>query len=77
MPEIKNSATDEPAVTEAQANKPEVNKSGSDQEKANKNVILPLAGYALLMFGLGFALEECFGGPIPLRLWRRYPDSYQ
>ncbi len=60
MPEIKNSATDEPAVTEAQANKPEVNKSGSDQEKANKNVILPLAGYALLMFGLGFAMVPLY-----------------
>lgn len=55
MPEINNSATDEPAVTEAQANKP-----GSDQAKTNKKVILPLLTYALLMFGLGFAMVPLY-----------------
>lgn len=55
MPEINNSATDEPAVTEAQANKPD-----SDQEKTNKKVILPLLTYALLMFGLGFAMVPLY-----------------
>ena len=55
MPEINNSATDEPAVSEAQANKPD-----SDQEKTNKKVILPLLTYALLMFGLGFAMVPLY-----------------
>ena len=55
MPEINNSATDEPAVTEAQANKLD-----SDQVKTNKKVILPLLSYALLMFGLGFAMVPLY-----------------
>lgn len=55
MPEIKNSATEEPAESEVQKNKP-----GSDQPGTNKKVIMPLVGYALLMFGLGFAMVPLY-----------------
>jgi len=44
--------TDEPAVSEAESN--------SDQPRTNKKVIVPLVGYALLMFGLGFAMVPLY-----------------
>ncbi len=55
MPEMKNSATDEPEVSET-----EVNAAGGNQPRTNKKVIMPLIGYALLMFGLGFAMVPLY-----------------
>ncbi len=55
MPETKNSATDEPEVSET-----EVNAAGGNQPRTNKKVIMPLIGYALLMFGLGFAMVPLY-----------------
>ena len=55
MPETKNSATDEPEVSEI-----EVNAAGGNQPRTNKKVIMPLIGYALLMFGLGFAMVPLY-----------------
>ncbi len=60
MPELKKSATDEPAVTKAALNNSGENKPGSNKARTNKKVILPLAGYALLMFGFGFAMVPLY-----------------
>jgi cytochrome c oxidase assembly protein subunit 11 len=41
-------------------NKPEANKPGANKARTNKKVILPLVTYALLMFGLGFAMVPLY-----------------
>ena len=55
MPEIKKSGVDEPLASKAA-----LSNSGANKPETNKNVILPLAGYALLMFGLGFAMVPLY-----------------
>ncbi len=50
MSEIKKPGTDEPGT----------DKPGTDKPRTNKKVILPLVGYAFLMFGLGFAMVPLY-----------------
>jgi len=50
----KDAKTDE-AMDQTDSKKPD-----GDNVRTNKKVILPLAGYALLMFGLGFAMAPLY-----------------
>jgi len=50
VPEIKNTGNDEPAMNDAGRKKP----------RTNKKIIITLSTYAVLMFGLGFAMAPLY-----------------